>query len=105
VIELLAVNRLCEPESEPGVHQRWYGTTAMDVVLGTDDAMAAKDRLYRALDKAIEVAGERVWKPIKIAKNPKRATAQDAADADYMEEVYALVREAGPAGAARDPNV
>jgi hypothetical protein len=23
----------------------------MDVVLGTDDAVAAKDRLYRALDK------------------------------------------------------
>jgi hypothetical protein len=54
VIELLAVNRLCDPESELGVHQRWYGTTAMDVVLGTEDAVAAKDRLYRALDKAIE---------------------------------------------------
>ena len=26
----------------------------MDVVLGTDDAIAAKDRLYRALDKALE---------------------------------------------------
>jgi hypothetical protein len=52
VIELL--NQLCEPESELGVHQRWYGTTAMDVVLGTDDAVAAKDRLYPALDKAIE---------------------------------------------------
>jgi transposase len=54
VIELLTVNRLCDPESELGVHQRWYGTTAMDVVLGTEDAVAAKDRLYRALDKAIE---------------------------------------------------
>ena len=54
VIELLAVNRRCKPESELGVHQRWYGTTTMDVVLGTDDAVAAKDRLYRALDKAIE---------------------------------------------------
>ena len=54
VIELLAVNRLIAPESELGVHQRWYATTAMDVVLGTDDAVAAKDRLYRALDKALE---------------------------------------------------
>ena len=54
VIELLAVNRLVAPESELGVHQRWYATSAMDVVLGTDDAMAAKDRLYRALDKALE---------------------------------------------------
>ena len=54
VIELLALNRLCDPQSELGVHQRWFGTTAMDVVLGTDDAVAAKDRLYRALDKALE---------------------------------------------------
>jgi hypothetical protein len=54
VIELLAVNRLVAPESELGVHQRWYATTAMDVVLGTDDAVAAKDQLYRALDKALE---------------------------------------------------
>jgi transposase len=54
VIELLAVNRLCDPQSELGIHQRWFGTTAMDLILGTDDAVAAKDRLYRALDKAIE---------------------------------------------------
>jgi transposase len=54
VIELLAVNRLVAPESELGVHQRWYATTAMGVVLGTKDAVAAKDRLYRALDKALE---------------------------------------------------
>jgi transposase len=54
VIELLAINRLVAPESELGVHQRWYGTTAMDLVLGTEDAVAAKDRLYRALDKALE---------------------------------------------------
>ena len=54
VIELLAVNRLCDPQSELGVHQRWFGTTAMDTILGTDEAVAAKDRLYRALDKALE---------------------------------------------------
>jgi transposase len=54
VIELLAVNRLCDPQSELGVHQRWFGTTAMGTILGTDDAVAAKDRLYRALDKALE---------------------------------------------------
>jgi transposase len=54
VIELLSVNRLCDPQSELGVHQRWFGTTAMDVILGSDEAVAAKDRLYRALDKAIE---------------------------------------------------
>ena len=55
VIELLAVNRLCDPQSELGVHQRWFGTTAMATILGTEEAdVAAKDRLYRALDKALE---------------------------------------------------
>src|SRR5690242_2112246 len=44
VIELLAVNRLCDPQSELGIHQRWFGTTAMDTILGTDDAVAAKER-------------------------------------------------------------
>jgi hypothetical protein len=54
VIELLAVNRLCDPQSELGVHQRWFGTTAMATILGTEETVAAKDRLYRALDKALE---------------------------------------------------
>jgi transposase len=54
VIELLAVNRLCDPQSELGVHQRWFGTTAMDTILGSEADVAAKDRLYRALDKALE---------------------------------------------------
>ncbi|MBV9489744.1 MAG: IS1634 family transposase, partial [Verrucomicrobia bacterium] len=54
VIELLAINRLCDPESELGVHQRWFGATAMDTILGTEETVAAKDRLYRALDKALE---------------------------------------------------
>jgi hypothetical protein len=42
----------------------------------------------------VEVNGERVLKPIKVAKKPKRA----AADAVHMEKVYAFVKEAGPAG-------
>jgi hypothetical protein len=46
----------------------------------------------------VEVEGERVWKPIKVAKNPKQAAAQNAADVLHMEEVYHLVREAGPVG-------
>ena len=53
VLELLSVNRLCDPQSELGVHQRLFGSTAMNVILGTDEAVAAKDRLYRALDKAL----------------------------------------------------
>jgi transposase len=54
VLELLAVNRLCAPGSELSVHERWYGSTAMDFLLGCDDSVASKDRLYRTLDKAVE---------------------------------------------------
>ena len=53
VLELLAVNRLCAPGSELFVHERWFGTTAMDFLLDSDGGVAGKDRLYRALDKAV----------------------------------------------------
>jgi transposase len=53
VLELLAVNRLCAPGSELSIHERWFGRTAMDFLLGCDESVAGKDRLYRALDKAV----------------------------------------------------
>lgn len=53
VLELLAVNRLCSPGSELAVHERWFGATAMDFLLDCDAGVAGKDRLYRALDKAV----------------------------------------------------
>jgi transposase len=53
VVELLTVNRLCDPGSELAVHERWFERTAMDFLLGCTDAIAAKDRLYRALDKMV----------------------------------------------------
>ena len=54
VMELLAVNRLCAPGGELILHERWFSHTAMDFLLGCDEAVAGKDRLYRALDKALE---------------------------------------------------
>ena len=54
MMELLAVNRLCAPGSELSIHERWFSRTAMDFLLGCDEAVAGKDRLYRALDKALE---------------------------------------------------
>ena len=53
-MELLAVNRLCAPGSELSIHERWFSRTAMDFLLGCDETVAGKDRLYRALDKALE---------------------------------------------------
>jgi transposase len=53
VIQLLAVNRLCEPGSEFALHRRWFLSSAMDELLGWDFAVAAKDRLYRCLDRVL----------------------------------------------------
>jgi hypothetical protein len=54
VLRLLVVNRLLEPGSEFRVHRQWFDQTAMADLLGTDFAVAEKDRLYRCLDRLLE---------------------------------------------------
>src|SRR6201981_2064717 len=54
VLQLLVVSRLLDPGSEFRVHRQWYLTTAMDALLGSDFAVAEKDRLYRCLDRVLE---------------------------------------------------
>jgi len=51
VVELLVVNRLCDPRSELFIHEKWFAQTAMDLLLDCNAAVAEKDRLYRALDR------------------------------------------------------
>jgi transposase len=53
VVELLAVNRLCDPRSELFIHEKWFPQTAMDLLLDCNAAVAEKDRLYRALDRMV----------------------------------------------------
>lgn len=53
VVELLVVNRLCDPRSELFIHEKWFAQTAMDLLLDSDAAVAQKDRLYRALDRLV----------------------------------------------------
>jgi transposase len=54
VLRLLVVNRLLDPGSELRVHRQWFDQTAMAELLGTDFAVAEKDRLYRCLDRLLE---------------------------------------------------
>src|SRR6266852_2937975 len=54
VLQLLVVSQLLDPDSEFRVHHQWYLTTAMDALLGTDFAVAEKNRLYRCLDRVLE---------------------------------------------------
>jgi transposase len=53
VLQLLAVNRLCQPASEWAVHRRWFVQSAMGQLLDCDFAVADKDRLYRCLDRVL----------------------------------------------------
>ena len=53
VLQLLAVNRLCQPGSEFAVHRHWFPGSAMDELLDSDFAVAQKDRLYRCLDRVL----------------------------------------------------
>jgi transposase len=53
VLQLLVVNRLIEPGSEFRIHRQWFLRSAMDELLEVDFAAAAKDRLYRCLDKIL----------------------------------------------------
>ncbi len=54
VLRLLVVNRLLDPGSEFRVHRQWFDQTAMAELLGTDFAVAEKDRLYRCLDRLLD---------------------------------------------------
>lgn len=54
VLELLVVNRLIDPGSEWRIHRQWFDQSAMDELLGVDFSVAAKDRLYRCLDRVLE---------------------------------------------------
>ena len=53
IAALLAINRLCAPGSELAIEARWYGSTALDDLLGVDAARVNTDRLYRCLDRLL----------------------------------------------------
>ncbi len=74
VLQLLVINRLCDPGSEFAVHRRWFLSSAMDELLATDFAVAEKDRLYRCLDRILPYKDElcrfltQKWKTLFDAK-------------------------------------
>ena len=54
VLQVLAVNRLCDPATEFAVHRQWFLNTATDELLEVDFSAVAKDRLYRCLDRVVQ---------------------------------------------------
>jgi transposase len=54
VLMVLTAYRLLDPGSEWRLHRQWYEQSAMGDLLGEDYVLAAKDTLYRCLDKLLE---------------------------------------------------
>jgi len=54
VLKTLTAYRLLDPGSEWRLHRDWFSNSAMADLLGEDDSVAAKDTLYRCLDKLCE---------------------------------------------------
>jgi len=54
VLKTLVAYRLLDPGSEWRLHRDWFKNSAMADLLGEDDSIAAKNTLYRCLDKLCE---------------------------------------------------
>jgi transposase len=54
VLKTLVCYRLVDPGSEWRLHRDWFKNSALKDLLGEDDALAAKNTLYRCLDKLCE---------------------------------------------------
>lgn len=53
ILQTLVTYRLIDPGSEFRLHREWYSNSAMGDLLGEDFSLAAKDNLYRCLDKVL----------------------------------------------------
>jgi hypothetical protein len=54
VLTTLVLYRLIDPGSEWRLHRQWYAASAVGDLLGEDFGLAAKDNLYRCLDRLLE---------------------------------------------------
>jgi transposase len=54
VLITLVIYRLIDPGSEWRLHRQWYEQSALGDLLGEDFGLAAKDNLYRCLDRLLE---------------------------------------------------
>jgi len=54
VLITLVIYRLIDPGSEWRLHRQWYNQSALGDLLGEDFGLAAKDNLYRCLDRLLE---------------------------------------------------
>ena len=53
VASILCVGRFCEQVSELALAERWYGSTALEDLIGVDVEAVYDNRLYRGLDRVL----------------------------------------------------
>jgi transposase len=53
ILRTLVTYRLIDPGSEWRLHREWFAQSALADLLGEDQSLAAKDNLYRCLDKLL----------------------------------------------------
>jgi transposase len=53
ILQVLVTYRLIDPGSEFRLHREWFSQSAMADILGSDFSLAAKDNLYRCLDRLL----------------------------------------------------
>lgn len=53
ILKTLVAYRLISPGSEWRLHREWFRNSAMADLLGEDESLAQKDKLYRCLDKLV----------------------------------------------------
>lgn len=53
ILQVLVTYRLIDPGSEFRLHREWFSHSAMADILGSDFSLAAKDNLYRCLDRLL----------------------------------------------------
>ena len=58
VLITLVIYRLIDPGSEWRLHRQWYEQSALGDLLGEDFGLAAKDNLYRCLDRLVKYREE-----------------------------------------------
>lgn len=58
ILVVLCAYRLIDPGSEWRLHRQWYDRSAMGDLLDADFGLAAKDNLYRCLDRLVEHKAE-----------------------------------------------
>src|SRR5207244_12241145 len=54
ILQTLVCYRLIDPGSEWRLHRQWYEQSALGDLLGEDFGLAAKDNLYRCLDRLLK---------------------------------------------------